>query len=250
MLRVILTLLTFAFSLSAGEKRTWTNAEGTKHFEAEFVKREDSKITLLRDDDKELTFDIAMLNEEDHRWLNLHYPLGDEGKGEAMPDPNAVFDTLKFGDSREVVSQKLKDSKIVETAVQGTFQGRTGLNGIYRTRHLIGGLYCYLYFDWTEAGGLKEITLQTENKTPDEYDTLLEPCWSELTGLIIPIHGKPSQTMGIPRREDLEDGQLLASHLWSIEHGGSVLLGTSRVGNGYQVTVRFTRERIQVTRTP
>jgi len=248
--RALLVLLTIVLPVIAGETRTWSNAEGTKHFDAEFVSRENNTITLLRDNEKQLTFDISMLSGDDQRWLNLHYPLGDEGKGEAMPDANTVFDTLKFGDSREAVSQKLRDSKIVQTAVEGIFQGRTGLNGIYRTRHLIGGLFCYLYFDWNENGGLKEITLQTENQLTGEYQSTIKSCWSELIKLISPIHGKPTQTTGLPRLEDLGDGQLLASHLWLIEHGGSVMLGTAREGNGYQVIVRFTREKIAVKKVP
>lgn len=248
--RILFFLLAIGLPAIAGEKRTWTNAEGTKRFDAEFVSRDKDTITVLPDGGKELAFDIAKLSEDDRRWINLHFPLDAKGKGEAMPDATAVFDTLEFGDSRETVSQKLRDSKIVQTAVSGVFQGRTGLNGIYRTRHLVGGLYCYLYFDWTENGGLKEITLQTESQLLADYPSKIKSCWSDLIEPIVFIHGKPSQATDIAKPEKLGDGQILVSHLWSIEQGGSAMLGTAREGDEYQVIVRFTREKIAASVLP
>ncbi len=248
--RLLLLSLAMLAPLYSGETRKWTSEDGTKHFDAEFVSRSGDEVTLLREDGKELTFDLVRLHEDDRRWLNLKHPLNKDGEPEVMPDPNAVFDTLKFGDDRETVSAKLDASKIVETGVEGIFQGRTGLNGIYRTKHKIGGLFCYLFFDWTESGKLKEVTLQTENKMSGEYDGILKPCWEECVPLITSIHGNPSQRAAIPSAASLEDGQMLASHLWKLDHGGTVMLGTARLGRGYQVVVRFTKERIEVQRVP
>jgi hypothetical protein len=239
--------LLLAATLIASESRTWTNPDGTKHFEAEFINREKDTVTLLRKDGKKLSLNLAMLNRKDQHWLNLNHPA--DG-GEPVPNANAIFDTLKFGESRETVTDKLKASKMVEADLNGTFFGMTGLNGIYRTNHAIGGIHCFLFFDWDEEGGLKEITLQTEGKTLGEYNTTLKPCWSQLVALIGPIHGKALQDAGFPPSDQLGDGQMLASHLWNIESGGTVMLGTCKQGEGYQVAVRFTREKIPVNRTP
>lgn len=236
--------------ISAGESRTWTNPDGTKQFVAEFISRENKSITLLRSDRKRLTVDMGLLHEDDRRWLDANHPPTGAEKAGDVPAASAVFDTLEFGDDRNTVTEKLKSSKMVEANLDSTFLGRTGLNGIYCTVHKIGGLHCYLFFDWEKGGGLKEITLQTENKQAGEYDSVLKPCWEELVDLISPIHGKPLQTTKFPAISSLGDGAMLASHLWRIEHGGTVLLGTSRQGNGYQVVVRFTRERIEVKRVP
>lgn len=246
----IVLLFSLASMLHAGETRNWSSPDGSKHFDAEYISREGNEVTLVREDGKELTFDLDKLHEDDRRWLNLNHPIGGEGKGEEMPDPNAVFDTLKFGDDRETVSAKLKASKIVATGVEGIFQGRTGLNGIYHTKHKIGGLLCYLFFDWTESGQLQEVTLQTENKMTGDYDGVLKPCWEECIPLITSIHGNPAQGAGMPSANALEDGQMLASHLWKLDHGGTVMLGTAREGRGYQVVVRFTKEKIDVKRIP
>ncbi len=249
-IRILSLFLALSNILAAGESRTWRNTDGTKHFEAEFVTREGNNVTLLREDGKELTFDLGMLHQEDKRWLDLTHPVGNGGEVEVMPDADAMFDTLKFGDNRETVGKKLEASKIVESGVDGIFQGRTGLNGIYRTKHKIGGLFCYLFFDWSDAGLLREVTLQTENKMSDEYAEILKPCWEECIPLITSLHGNPTQSTGIPNATALEDGQMLASHLWKLEHGGTVMLGTARLGRGYQVVVRFTKEKIGANATP
>lgn len=250
MTRALLISLLLSLPAFSGETREWSNAEGTKHFTAEFISREKNIITLKRNDGELINFDITILNAADQRWVNLKYPLNKEKNGEKMPDENAFFDTLKFGDSRDTVTAKLRESKLVETSVEDTFQGRTGLNGIYRTTHKIGGLYCFLYFNWSEEGTLKELTLQTENQEYGKYNSVLKPCWAELSELIVPIHGKPTQAAKLPSADSLQDGQMLASHLWNIESGGTVMLGTARVGNGYQVVVRFLDEAVAVNKVP
>ena len=251
-IRIPSLLLVFTVILAAGESRTWRNTDGTKHFEAEFVSRDDESVTLLRDDGQELTIGHDKLHEEDRRWLNLTHPGGNTSatEEETMPEDDAMFDTLKFGDDRDTVSKKLEASKIVNSGVEGVFQGRTGLNGIYRTKHKIGGLVCFLFFDWTQSGQLREVTLQTENKMSDEYETILKPCWEECIPLITSLHGNPTQSTGLPNATALEDGQMLASHLWKLEHGGTVMLGTARMGRGYQVVVRFTTEKFGGESTP
>jgi hypothetical protein len=250
MYRPVLILLILSCSLFAGEVRIWTSPDGTKTFKAALVSRQNNSITLLREDEKVLSFEISKLHEDDQRWLNLNFPLGKDGHGEAMPEASAVFDTLKFGDSRETVLKKLQASKIVETSVDGMFFGRTGLNGTFRTRHKIGGLFCYLFFDWNASGALKELTLQTESKPAELYDATLAPCWTECIDLITTIHGNPVQRGKIPTPHVLEDGQMLASHLWRLDHGGTVMLGIARQGNGYEVAVRFTREKIEANPIP
>lgn len=250
MYRSVLLLLLFASSVFAGEPRLWTSPDGTTTFKASVVSRKNNTVILLRDNDKELSFDISKLHEDDQRWLNLNHPLGKIDHAGTLPDANSVFDTLLFGDDRATVMGKLKASKIVETSVGGTFFGRTGLNGTFRTCHKIGGLHCYLFFDWSAEGALREVTLQTESQPPENYTGVLAPCWNECIGLITTIHGNPFRRSKIPAADTLQDGQMLASHLWALEQGGTVMLGTARQGNGYEVVVRFTREKIGMSRIP
>ena len=196
-------------------------------------------MTLLRSDGKSLSVAMDKLHADDRSWLDRNHPL--DG-GEPVPDADAVFDTLKFGDGRDEVMKKLQASKLVESGLNGTFLGRTGLNGIFRTRQKIGGLHCHLSFGWDENGGLQEITLQTDSKTAAEGDAALKPCWAELAELISQLHGKPSAAAGFVPCAELAEGQLMASHMWTIAEADTVILGTSRVDGAYQVSVRFSRE--------
>lgn len=248
--RVHLLALALILPLSAGEIRTWTNPDGSKTFKAEFIRRDKDKVTLRPVGGRELSLGLDKLHADDHSWLKKNHPTEAEAKAAEVPDDAAVFDTLKFGDDRATVTEKLKASKMVEANLDSTFFGRTGINGIYRTAHKIGGLHCYLFFDWDEGDRLREITLRTEDKEAGEYESVLKPCWEALTELIGPIYGNPLQTVRMPAASELANEQMLATHLWRIDQGGTVLLGASRLGDTYQVSVRFTQEVIEVRRIP
>lgn len=253
MQRIFILSLALLIPLTAGEIRTWTNPDGSKTFKAEFIRRDKGTVTLRPVGGKELSMGLEKLHADDQSWLKKNHPTEAEAKAAEVPevpDGAAIFDTLKFGDTREAVTAKLKASKMVEANLNSTFFGRTGINGIYRTVQPTGGLHCYLFFDWDEAGLLKEITLRTEDKVEGEYETVLKPCWQALTELITTIYGKPLQTTRMPAASDLTNEQMLASHLWRIDQGGTVLLGASRLEEAYQVSVLFTKEKIEVNRTP
>jgi hypothetical protein len=248
--RFLILALALIVPLTAGEIRTWTNPDGSKTFRAEFIRRDKDTVTLRPVAGRELNLEMDKLHADDHVWLKKNHPTEAESKAAEIPDNTAVFDTLKFGDNRKTVTEKLEASKMVEANLDSTFFGRTGINGIYRTVHKIGGLHCYLFFDWDEGDRLKEITLRTEDKSAAEYNSSLKPCWEALTELIGPIYGNPLQTVRMPAPSELANEQMLATHLWRIDHGGTVMLGASRLGDTYQVSVRFTKEVIEVRRIP
>jgi hypothetical protein len=248
--RIFIITLTLLAPLMAGEIRTWTNPDGSKTFKAEFMRRDKDTVTLRPVGVKELSMGLEKLHASDQSWLKKNHPTEAEAKAAEVPDEAAIFDTLKFGDTRKTVTAKLKASKMVEANLNSTFFGRTGINGIYRTVQPIGGLHCYLFFDWDEADLLKEISLRTEDKALGEYEAVLKPCWQALTELIMPIYGKPLQTTKMPAASDLTNEQMLASHLWRIDQGGTVMLGASRLGEAYQVSILFTKDKIEVRPIP
>lgn len=224
------------------ESREWKNADGSQSFHGEYVSQDERAVTIKRSDGKVFSVELGRLSEADRTWLSAQVNGGEAAVSE--PDPDAVFDNLSFGDSRTEVTRKLKESKMLEAGVGEAFMGRTGLNGTYRTRKKIGGLQCELYFDWTGAGTLREISLQTQAVPKDLYVNRLKATWEELAALLTTLHGKPVQAGAFPKVEDLNGDTFLPSHLWKVK-GGSALLGTTRQGATCMIVVRFTTKKIE-----
>lgn len=239
-------LLTFAFLSSvfplSAEVREWKNSDGTQSFKGDYVSQDQKNVTIRRADGKVFTLEILRLSDIDRQFVAKQQ----EGASEEAiaPDPNAVFDNLCFGDSRAKVTEKLKQSKMLEAGIGDAFMGRTGLNGVYRTRKKIGGLQCELYFDWTGGDTLKEISVQTQSVPKDVYVNRLKGTWEELAEILTTLHGKPVQAGGFPKLEDLNSDTFLPSHLWKLK-GGTALLGSTKQGATCMVIVRFTTKKIE-----
>lgn len=247
--RFALTLILAAAVTPAlfGGTRPWKTVDGIRFVQGEFVKRDASTVTIRTDAGEEVAIDLAKLHPDETQWLNLNHSLTPK----APPhDPAAFFDNLTFRDTRETALTKLKASEVVEMTTDETFIGRSGLNGVFKTRKKIGNLDGFLYFDWNDAGKLKELTLQTESRPASDYKTVLEPSWKELINLLGTLYGKPVQKGPIPQSNTLADGSFAPSHLWLLDDGGSVLLGTAREDDKYQLVVRFTQNKVGLVEIP
>ncbi len=242
MLRLTSFFLLLTATLAFAEDfKKWSNVDKTKTFEGKFLSLENHIVTIELKDATQVTLTVDKLHKEDQDWIHHHlhgfYP------DEKLPDsfPNSVFDTLVFGDDRNLVTKKLFQSKMLETKVARTHVGRTGLNGIFYTKEKISGFTYYVTFNWDDAGKLIEITLQSETKSAQEYSTILKTGWQETSDLLITIHGEPEASGDIPKMTDLPDDQMIPSHIWKLEQGGKLLLGTSKMEGGYQVVIRFSK---------
>jgi hypothetical protein len=242
---VISIYLVFSSFAGAAEFRTWFNPDKSKSFEAEFVSRKDNRVTVRLKSFKTISLDINKLHRDDQLWViqkQQAKPGTAAGKNLKKVDEDAVYDTLVFGDNRDTVTKKLFASKLVSSTVSSTHIGRTGLNNVFNTREKIAGLTCSLTFNWSESGELIEVTLQSENKGSGEYSSTLKSCWQEFEQILISIYGLPKNSGAMPKISELEDDKMLASHLWCLEQGGSILLGSSKMDGSYQVVVRFTKQ--------
>lgn len=244
--RFVISIFLIISSLAgAAEFRTWSNLDKTKTFEAEFVSSKDNLVTLRLKSFKNITVEIDKLHIEDQQWIKQNKSAqsgATVNKNIKKIDGNAVFDTLVFGDNRDTVTKKLYASKLVTPTVELTHIGRTGLNNVFNTREKIAGLTCSLTFNWGESGELIEITLQSEDKSAQEYSTTLKDCWKEMEQLLVSIYGKPKNSTQMAQVGTLKDDQMLASHVWDLEQGGSILLGTSKLNGSYQTVIRFTKQ--------
>jgi hypothetical protein len=251
---LLLLLITGTAPLFA-ETRTWKSADGVNSFSGEYVSHDDKQVTIRREDGKVFTVDYAKLHTDDKTWVASQSmaaaePAKEVAKPEAAPDPKAVFDSLCFGDSIDTVKKKLKESKAVETTLDDTYLGRTGLNGIYRTRQKIGGLHCELFFDWGPMENLTEVVLQTQGQPASAYPEQLKETWAQLVELLTALHGKPVQNGTYPALKQVRDDMFLPSHLWKMQNGGSALLGVSMQGGTYLVVVRFTKDKVEPAHFP
>lgn len=252
------SIITFSFVVVfAGpliaQTRAWKSADGVRSVNGEFVSRASNGIVIRSANGKEISIELAKLHPDEIKWLDSNHPAGGKRAPTEVapaPNPNSFFDSLSFEDTRESALARLKASKVVEMTTDDTFVGRTGLNGIFRTRQKVGGLSAYLYFDWTAAGKLKELTIQTETKPAADYKLALEPCWKEFIELLTTLYGKPVQRGSMPSKESIPDGSFFPSHLWNLETRGSALLGTARDGEVYQVVVRFTQTNVKPVEFP
>ena len=244
-------------SLARAESRKWMNKDGSKFIIADYVSHNQFTVTVKRVDGKIVTLGRNDLHPDDVNYVaKLPTPkmtpgnsstTGPTSSAPVMED-SAVFDTLKLGDSRKEVQDKIKASKMLELTVDELYLGRLGLNGSYRTKQTIGGLKCLLYFDWDSNGNLKELTLQTQPQQSNTYDGLLKSTWSELSKLMTTLHGRPLQNADFPAASSLQNDMSLSIHLWRLGGGGNALLGTSKSVEGYMVSVRFTTEKIEPIR--
>jgi hypothetical protein len=248
MYRIVLPIIFLLGSLAgAAEFRTWYNPDKSKSFEAEFVSSKDNKVVLRLKSFKNITVDVSKLHVDDQLWISQNKGATSKVAASSKSkikeiDENAVFDTLVFGDKRAEVTKKLFESKLVSTKMSEVHIGRTGLNNIFTTREKIAGLNCSLTFNWDESDELIEVTLQSEDISGQEYSTHVKNCWKEFEKIIISIYGKPKRATEMPRLNELKDDQMLSSHVWRLDQGGSILLGTSKVEGNYQAVVRFTKQ--------
>jgi hypothetical protein len=239
-------VILLAIPLSSAVARPWKSTDGKRAIQGEFLKRDTSGITIRDADQKEIAIPFALLHQDDRAWLEANHPLA---KNKA-PESDPVFDELNFGDKRDEVAEKLKSSKIVELTVEETFLGRTGLNGVFRSREKIGGLDASLFFDWDDEGGLKEITLQTTAVSAAKFNEQLKPCWKEFINLLTSLHGKPVNASESLTLSAIPDGSMAATHTWKLPKTGTALLGAAREGDQYQIAIRFTQKNIDPAGIP
>lgn len=161
-----------------------------------------------------------------------------------------VYGTLEFGDDRETVTRKLQASPLVEATVDNTFFGRTGLNGIFKCKNKLAGLTYRLYFEWSETGGLSEITLRSQEMTESQYDSTLKTAWAEANKLFTQVYAQPVQSAAYPAKSAFKTYPILITHMWHKDANQSILIGPGLDKKRSFLTIRFVNKKLPVTRTP
>jgi hypothetical protein len=109
MKRTILMTIASLALVGSGLARTWSNADGSKTFEGEFVLCDGTSVTVKRGI-KEMTFKLTLLSEDDQKWAKA------EGEKVATSVENKKttedFSKSKFGKAFKRL-QKFEDTKFV-----------------------------------------------------------------------------------------------------------------------------------------
>lgn len=167
----------------------------------------------------------------------------------ALPLFSGVYGDLEFGDDRNTVTRKLQKSKLVTQTINSTLISRTGLNGIFQSKSKLAGLTYHLYFDWNDDGGLREITLRSDQIEKSLYTTTLYKSWLAASQLFTQVYNAPAQNAGFPDKIDVAQHNILMSHIWHKGKKQSILMGTGIDKEHCFLAIRFVNQHIAPVRT-
>ncbi len=156
---------------------------------------------------------------------------------------NELIAGINYGDTRDTVTSKLSKSKSVKTTVAPSMMARLGLNGSFITTHELDGLKFSLYFDWTDASGLKEINYRSDAMAGHTYDGQLKEKWSYAYNLISAIYGRARNAGEYPKKNELSSGSIQFSHEWK-SSTGYIYLGTGQLENNYSLNITFSQIKL------
>ena len=210
-------LLSVLVTAKEGDTRTWTDSSGDRTFVGTFISADDKVVVVKKQGGKEYNFPLDWLNQKDRNWVYKRIRESKYGAG--------VFDSLNLGDSHELVTDKLKECKILkrESENGGIISTKTPFQGAYKTKDTIGGLHFRLYLAMSQ-GQLGRIELRSDSISPVEYDTRLASAWSEAAELFSSLYGKAEIAQGrMPTVGEVRG--ITNTHKWDLEEDGVVVLG-------------------------
>lgn len=155
-----------------------------------------------------------------------------------------IYETLEYGDTKEVVTNKLKQCERIENTAPDTMFGNVALNGSFLVKKELSGLRFALFFNWDDDGGLNEITLRSTGVEEQQFSEKLKPAFKQAGALIKEVYGNPVASNAMPSSSDIDEGVIINSHLWHVG-GGSLLMGVAQQEGKYQLSIRFTQKLIE-----
>lgn len=92
-----------------------------------------------------------------------------------------LYGPLETGLQEAQLLSSLKACKSLEGPGTDAYLSRTGLNGAYKTKKPIGGLFFSLHFEYNKDGGLRAVSFYSSTKAgKDEYDTRLKSLYKRM----------------------------------------------------------------------
>ncbi|MDX1680395.1 MAG: hypothetical protein R3242_06670 [Akkermansiaceae bacterium] len=250
--RLLIITLFLLPCLCQAEIRLWKNADASRSFRGEFIKREGDKVTVrVVNNGSVVTIPLEVLHQDDIAWLDKQAAggggAGGGGGAEQPPEiaTGCFYDTLAFGDDRATVIKKLKASKRFHSELNETYFNRVGLNGTFETTpgNEFFGMKAAIYYEWDENNGLKNLSLYGHETAPAEAKTALIPRWNQMIRDITRYFGEPKSSSPKPMYAGLGEGEITFSHVWPMKTGGTLLMGVGKQDDKLMIIARFSREQ-------
>lgn len=152
-----------------------------------------------------------------------------------------LYGPLETGMQEPALMKALKTCNSLQAPSSDAFISRTGLNGFYKTKKPVGGLFFSLHFDYDKSGGLRSVSFYSDTKaTADEYDTRLKSLYKRMLTGLSGLYGPPMNLPDWIEKDALPDRQIKYMHMWRIEPGRFLMTGIANQGtSGYMPVFRF-----------
>lgn len=109
-----------------------------------------------------------------------------------------LYGPLETGLQESQLLNSLKTCKSLEGPETDAYLSRTGLNGAYKTKKPIGGLFFSLHFEYGKDGGLKAVSFYSTTKAgKEEYDTRLKSLYKRMLNGLTGLYGPPHEPAGL-----------------------------------------------------
>lgn len=146
-----------------------------------------------------------------------------------------LYGPLETGLQESQLLNSLKTCKSLEGPETDAYLSRTGLNGAYKTKKPIGGLFFSLHFEYGKDGGLKAVSFYSTTKAgKEEYDTRLKSLYKRMLNGLTGLYGPPMNLPDWIEKESLPAERVLYMHTWRLQPGCFLMAGLANMGaSGY-----------------
>jgi hypothetical protein len=151
-----------------------------------------------------------------------------------------LIGNINYGESREIVTNKLSNCKAVKSSMPSNMFARIGLNGSFTTTQDLAGLKFTLYFNWTDSGALEEVTFRSDALASYSYDQRLKQKWQYAINLLSAIHGRAINAGEYPKKSEVTSDSIQFSHEWKTD-SGYVYLGVGQQTKKYSLNITFSK---------
>lgn len=152
-----------------------------------------------------------------------------------------LYPPLETGMTEPQVLQALKSCPSVEAPGSDAYLSRTGLNGFYRTKKPIGGLYFSVNVEFDKSGGLRAVSFYSKTKVrAEENEMRLKSLYKRMLNGLTDLYGPPSNVPDWVGKDSVPDGKIKYMHMWRVQPGQFLMTGLANLGKeGYIPIFRF-----------